>query len=166
MGVLASIGTAFAASLTTLGLLALFAAADASADVERDRLARHYDKNSTRQILKQNNLPLYLEKKAEFTSIAERFRKLALLEQADDVVVAELIAQLRASPFYDAQIHQPELHNLFNAVMVSGNTVPATYLDPRSRCLADKPHDKYLCTKQELLRDMYHALGLEGETCQ
>lgn len=156
------------ASLAAIGMLALVDAYNALNDVERNRLARFYDKNSTRQILKQTNLALYAEKKAEFTDIASRFRTLALRADIDDQAVAELVGRLRASPFYDADIHQPALKNLFAAGIVDGNHVPASYLDPQSHCLVGKADKvkKYACSKRELLLDMYLALGLEGEKWQ
>lgn len=138
-----------------------------SAMTDREvRLARIYDKSSTRELLKQQDLNKYMEKKKEFAELLDQFRRMSVAPNVDNETIAERLKVLRVSPFYDSDACASMYKNLWVAIEVADDTrkIPQSRLDSSAPCLARRKRSEKLedgdnyCTKQELIRDLYVAL--------
>ncbi len=108
-----------------------------------------YDLNSTRVLLKKENLDKYFIKKQEHSKIVGRIGNMAKYpEDATLYNISKSLDDLRVSPFYDSKYN----NSYKNLRILQINRTE--YID-KSRLY----YSNEKCTKEELMKDLYTILS-------
>lgn len=118
-----------------------------------------YDYNSTKEILKRENLETFFLKEKEYSAILWRLRD--MVRDPDDAsfsAIALLLGDLRCSPFYDDAKCKPAYKNLWILQMNQAAAMKKSELHTKKgREPCNSPTD--YCTKADLLKELYVNLA-------
>lgn len=117
---------------------------------------RIYDVNSTRQILKFGDIDGYCKKEAEYFKVKSRLMHAVRSEDQTPTTIADILIDLRLSPFYDAKACAPMYKSLWKLQAKNESNAPVSEL-AGAPCTKGKGPDA-TCSKMELMKDLLGAL--------
>ncbi len=116
------------------------------------------DFNTTKTLLKYRNLDIYILKEKEYSKIIRRIGELSKYpKEAAPKVLSNVLIDLKNSPFYDKKCEN-SYKNLFRLHTIGLESINKTNLILSNNGPVCK--DSKICTKEELLKDLYINLSL------
>jgi hypothetical protein len=126
-----------------------------------------YNYNSTKEILKRENLDKFFLKEMEYSVIVWRLRDMVHHpEDASFRAIALLLDDLRRSPFYDDAKYKPAYKNLWILQTNQVVKMEKSELHKKRGWFWDRDpcnSSTTFCTKADLLKELYVSLANDGD---